>query len=93
LRQAPLMPRALRMNLVINARDAMAGGGRRSVETSNVELDERYVTAHPDAQPGGHVAVYSEPGWGTTFKVYLPRTEQAETDAKPPRACGPHAGK
>jgi CheY-like chemotaxis protein len=38
-------------------------------------------------QSGGHVVVYSEPGRGATFKVYLPRTEEGETMAAAPLAA------
>jgi len=53
------------MNLALNARDAMPGGGKLILETANVDLDRNFIKRHPHVQPGPHVLLsVSDTGTG-----------------------------
>jgi PAS domain S-box-containing protein len=43
------------MNLAVNARDAMPGGGKLLIETAGVGRDESYARSHPEARAGRYV--------------------------------------
>jgi PAS domain S-box-containing protein len=79
LRLAPDLPRTLAdpgqlenvlLNLAINARDAMPGGGRLTIATGLREVDAAAADRHPDAAPGRYVQLsVSDTGVGMAPEV------------------------
>ena len=58
------------VNLAVNARDAMPGGGALQIDTVNMEIDEEYVASRPELSPGPHVRLrVSDTGVGMSAET------------------------
>jgi len=77
------------VNLALNARDAMPGGGRIVIETRNISLDKDAVALMPGMQPGNYVLLaVSDSGIGMTPEVRARAFEPFFTTKGPGKGSG-----
>ncbi|MGA7218316.1 MAG: PAS domain S-box protein [Candidatus Sulfotelmatobacter sp.] len=69
VRLDPVQIEQILMNLAANSRDAMPQGGRCTIETSNVQLDEQYADRKPAIIPIGRYAVITVADTGSGIPV------------------------